>query len=318
MITFEVKKTSELTKEEKGQILSIFNEIFEKERTVKEFDNQYFNNVEGDGIHALMKADGVVVGHDAGTPCYYIINGKRVPAMCNVDTMIHPKFRGLENYYDLMKTAFDKYRELGYEIVYGFPNDNAFPLITGIKIMKFVGNLDTYCLPFRVGGVKKNLGFLNWASILFCRSWLGISGLFASKDVSHFMIEKESNTYNETRYKRMDGNYSIISLPELDFVYKVEDYEGTRAAFLIDVTQKSAKNFCRAAKYIWKHEKKNCDIVLYVGVLPFGCTGLFKIPRKYEPKKFNFTAVLNGKIIDRKEFYDIQNWDMNLSNYDLI
>lgn len=318
MITFEVKKTSELTIEEKSQILSIFNEIFEKERTVKEFDNQYFNNVEGDGIHALMKADGVVVGHDAGTPCYYIINGKRVPAMCNVDTMIHPKFRGLENYYDLMKTAFDKYRELGYEIVYGFPNDNAFPLITGIKIMKFIGNLDTYCLPFRVGGVKKKLGFLNWSSIFFCRCWLGISCLFASKKLSHFLIEKEAESFNATRYKRMDGNYSIIHLPDLDFVYKVEDYEGIRAAFLIDVTQKSAKNFCKAAKYIWKQENKNCDIVLYVGVLPFGCTGFIKIPRKYEPKKFNFTAVLNGKIIDKKEFYNISNWDMNLSNYDLI
>lgn len=318
MITFEVKKTSELTEEEKTQILSIFNEIFEKERSVKEFDNQYFNNTEGDGIHALMKADGAVVGHDAGTPCYYIVNGKRVPAMCNVDTMIHPKFRGLENYYDLMKAAFDKYRELGYEIVYGFPNDNAFPLITGIKIMKFIGNLDTYCLPFRVGSVKKKLGFLNWASILFCRCWLGVSSLFAAKEVSHFMIEKETETFNATRYKRMDGNYSIVHLPELDFVYKVEHYEGIRAAFLIDVTQKSANNFCKAAKYIWKHEKNNCDIVLYVGVLPFGCTGFIKIPRKYEPKRFNFTAVLNSKIIDRKEFNDIRNWDMNLSNYDLI
>lgn len=318
MITFEVKKTSELTVEEKNQILSIFNEIFEKERTVKEFDNQYFNNVEGDGIHALMKSDGVVVGHDAGTPCYYLVNGKRVPAMCNVDTMIHPKFRGLENYYDLMNIAFDKYRELGYEIVYGFPNDNAFPLITGIKIMKFIGNLDTYCLPFRVGGVKKKLGFLNWASTLFCRCWLGVSSLFASKKVSHFMIEKDTETFNATRYKRMDGNYSLVHLPDLDFVYKVEDYEGIRAAFLIDVTQKSAKNFCRVAKYIWKHEKKNCDIVLYVGVLPFDCTGFIKIPRKYEPKKFNFTAVLNSKIIEKKEFNDIHSWDMNLSNYDLI
>ena len=116
----------------------------------------------------------------------------------------------------------------------------------------------------------------------------------------------------------MDGNYSIVHLPDLDFVYKVEDYEGTRAAFLIDVTQKSAKNFCKAAKYIWKQEKKNCDIVLYVGVLPFGCTGFIKIPRKYEPKKFNFTAVLNSTIINKKEFNDINNWDMNLSNYDLI
>lgn len=318
MITFEIKKTSELTIEERQQIVALFNEIFEKSRSIQEFENQYYNNVKGDGTHALMKDDGVIVGHDAGTPCFYRINGKQVPAMCNIDTMIHPKYRGIENYYDLMKTAFDRYRKDGYEFVYGFPNDNAFPLITGIKIMKFVGNLDTFCLPFRVGGVKKKLGFLNWATELFCHCWLSISSFFASKETVSFLIEKDSESYNATRYKRMDGDYSKVTLPGLNFVYKVEDYEGIRAAFLIDVEQKSAKNFCRAVKLIWKHEKQNCDIVLFVGVLPFKCTGMIKIPRKYEPKKFNFTAVLNSKIVEKKDFYNIKSWDVNLSNYDLI
>lgn len=318
MISLVVKKTSELTVDEKQQIVTLFNEIFEKNRTIKEFDNQYYNNIKGDGIHTLMKVDGVVVGHDAGTPCFYKINGEKIPAMCNIDTMIHPNYRGLENYYDLMKTAFDKYRKEGYEFVYGFPNDNAFPLITGIKIMRMIGNLDTYCLPFRVGGIKKKLGFLNWGSILFCNSWVSICSLFASKKVCSFLIEKDSETYNETRYKRMDGNYSKVSLPGLEFVYKVEYYEGIKAAFLIDITQKSAKNFCKAAKYIWKQEKKNCDILLYVGVLPFKNTGFIKIPRKYEPKKFNFTAILNSNVLGKKEFYNINSWDVNLSNYDLI
>lgn len=318
MVKFEVKRTSELTIEEKQQIVALFNEIFEKNRTVKEFDNQYYNNVKGDGVHSLMKADGVVVGHDAGTPCFYKINGKQVLAMCNIDTMIHPKYRGLENYYDLMKSAFDRYREEGYEIVYGFPNDNAFPLVTGIKMMKFVGNLDTYCLPFRIGSVKKNLSLFNWVSESFCHCWLSVSTLFASKKVSSFLIEKETETYNATRYKRMDGYYSIVHLPDLEFMYKVEDYDGIKAAFLIDVTQKSEKNFCKAARYIWKQEKKNCDVILYVGVLPFKNSGFIKIPRKLEPKKFNFTAILNSKVLSKKDFYDIHSWDVNLSNYDLI
>ena len=318
MIAFEVKKTSELSKEERSQIIGLYNSIFDENWNDSIFENQYLNNVKGDSIHVLMKADGVVVGHDAGTPSFYKINGNRVPAMCNVDTMIHPNYRGIENYYDLMKAAFDKFSDEGYEFVYGFPNDKAFPLVTGIKVMKFVGNLDTYCLPFRIGGVKKKLGFINWASLLFCNCWLFFSSLFASKKVCSFLIEKDSETYNETRYKRMDGNYSKVSLPALDFVYKVEDYEGIRAAFLIDVEQKSAKNFCRAARYIWKYEKKNCDIVLYVGVLPFKNTGFIKIPRKYEPKKFNFTAILNSNILGKKEFYDINSWDVNLSNYDLL
>ncbi len=318
MITFEVKKTSELSNEEKSQIISLYNIVFENNSTLQTFDDFYYNNVKGDSFHSLMKAEGNVVGHDAGTPCYFKVNGTKIAAMCNVGTMIHPNYRGLENYYDLMRAAFDKYKVEGYEIVYGFPNDNAFPLITGIKIMRFIGNLDTYCLPFRIGGVKKKLGFLNWASLLFCNCWLSVSNIFASKKVSSFLIEKDSETFNETRYKRNNGDYSKVHLPGLDFVYKVEDYEGVRAAFLIDVTQKSAYNFCRAAKYIWKQEKKDCDIVLYVGVLPFGRTGFMKVPHKFEPKKFNFTAVLNTKALSKETFYNLSNWDMNLSNYDLI
>ncbi len=41
---FIVKKTTELTSIEKEQILSLFNEVFEKSRTIQEFNNQYLNN----------------------------------------------------------------------------------------------------------------------------------------------------------------------------------------------------------------------------------------------------------------------------------
>ena len=318
MTTFEVKKTSELTAEEKSQIISLFNEIFRRKRDEKEFNDIYYNNIKGDSIHSLMKVDGVIVGHDAGIPCYYAIRGSKVLAMCNIDTMIHPMYRGIENYHDLMKAAFDEYKENGYDIVYGFPNIHAFPLVTGLRIMRLVGNLDTFCLPFRIGGIKKRMGIFNWASLFFCYCWLFFSKLIASGKVYRFLIEKDEESFNETRYLRNGGNYSVIHLQNLDFVYKVEDYDGVRAAFIIDVTQKSARNFCKAASYIWKRERKNCDMIVYVGVLPFRHSGLIKVPHRFEPKKFYFTAVLYSDILQMKDFYNLGNWDMNLSNYDLI
>lgn len=180
--------------------------------------------------------------------------------------------------------------------------------------MKEVGKMFTYCLPYRIGGLKKDFGWLNWASIAFCRIWLSVASCFASSTLLTYRIEKDLESYNTTRYKRSDGVYSFGK----GFVYKVMDYEGIRTAFLIDVYEKSAKNFCKAIKYIFKHDGKNFDILIYPGHLRFAHSGMIKIPHKYEPKRF----VLTGKLLDKSfEFdglWDINNWDTNLSNYDLI
>ena len=140
------------------------------------------------------------------------------------------------------------------------------------------------------------------------------SNKFASSKVMPYRIEKDLDSYNVTRYKRNDGEYSFGD----GFVYKVIDYEGIRTAFLIDVFEKSAKNFCKAVKYIIKNDGKNFDILLYPGHLRFANSGMVRIPHKFEPKRFVLTARLLDKSFDFDGFWDINNWDTNLSNYDLI
>jgi len=150
--------------------------------------------------------------------------------------------------------------------------------------------------------------------MLFCRTWLEVASLFASSEVKPYRIEKDLESYNVTRYKRSDGKYSFGD----GFVYKIMEYEGIRTVFLIDVFEKSAKNFCRAVKYIIKHEGCNFDILLYPGHLRFAHSGMIKIPHKYEPKRFVLTGKLLDKSFEFEGFWDINNWDTNLSNYDLI
>jgi hypothetical protein len=151
------------------------------------------------------------------------------------------------------------------------------------------------------------------------RSYALFSRLFAGKKVHRFAIEKEAQTYNATRYKRLDGNYNIVNNEHGGFVYKVMEYEGVRSAFLIDVFEKSAANFNRAVRYILKNHSKEFDILLYVGRLPFKCSGLIKLPQKLSPKKFHFTGeILDKEKIDKQLFFNINSWDVNLSNYDLL
>jgi len=59
--------------------------------------------------------------------------------------------------------------------------------------------------------------------------------------------------------------------------------------------------------------------LLYIGDLPFSRTGLFKVPRKYEPKNFNFAAtVFDDSNFNKSDIFNMKNWDVNLSNTDLI
>lgn len=100
------------------------------------------------------------------------------------------------------------------------------------------------------------------------------------------------------------------------------EYEGIRTAFLIDIYEKSQKNFFAAMKYLLENESKNFDLILYVGYLPFVNPGMVRVPHKFEPKNFNFVAqVLNNEGLTEKDVTDymnINNWDINLSDDDII
>ncbi len=313
---FVTKKTTELSLEEKQSLVDLFNEVFDKRRTVEEFDRQFLNNPEGYSYHTYSHEDGKMVASNTMVPSVYLVDGKPLRFVNSVDTMIAEHHRGLENFYDMIKASFGDSEKQGYDVVYGFPNDNSYELFTKLKFMRDIGKLDTYCLPYRIGGIKKGLDWLNWASMLFCRIWLGCSSLLASSRKATYLIEKEAMSYNATRYNRADGKYSVV---EGLFAYKVMEYEGVRTAFIVDVFEKSAKSFVKAVKYLFKNEKKNFDLILYVGHLTFDSYGLIKFPRKFEPKHFNFTgAILRKGAVDKKEFYEIDNWDINLSNYDVI
>ena len=316
---FVVKKTNELTDAQKRSMHKLFEEVYGKERAFDAFERQYTKNCEGYSFHTFAEVDGEIVASNTMVPSRFYVGGTMRKFVNSIDTMVAKGHRGIENFYDMIKTSFNDAAERGYDAVYGAPNDNSYELFTKLGFMADVGKLDVFCLPYRVGGVKKKLAWLNPCSMLFSRLWLCTSSLFASKRVTHFHIEKDAESYNATRYERLDGRYVLAQAGTTTFSYKVMEHEGVRTAFIIDVFDKSPKNFCKAVAHLLKHERKNFDLILYVGHLPFGKTGLIKIPPKHAPKEFNFTAgVFNKEAIDKKELLDIDNWDVNLSSYDLI
>ena len=106
----------------------------------------------------------------------------------------------------------------------------------------------------------------------------------------------------------MDGKYLIVREGDLEFFYKVMPFNGVRAAFLIDVTGKSARHFNRAVKYILKHNRKEFDVILYVGNLYFRNSGLIKVPRRFAPKQFNFIIRFFDTSYNNEMVRDLRSW----------
>lgn len=315
---FLTKTTFELTELEKKGIVELFNEIFDKDRSVDYQMNNYTQNESGYSYHTIVKDGEEVIAHIADIPCYYRVNGEKKLFSDAVDGFVKKDYRDAFILIEMFQTHRKYLKSNNVCLQFGFPNEYAQKVYNKGKLFKKIGEMRTYILPYRVGGVKPALGFLNIFSKAFCWMWVYVLGLFSSNQKTVFKYEKNDETYNPTRYKRMNADYSWVKENGYEFIYKVMNYEGIRTAFLIDVVGKSAKAFNYAVKYILKHEHKNFDLLLYPGNIYSSMYGMIKLPKKIEPKQFNFSIRIFDKELKGDDIENIRNWDVNLSNYDLI
>lgn len=312
------KKTNELTQDELDGILFLFNDIFEKERSLSIMLNQYNNNVLGYSFHTVVKDNDKVISHIADIPCYYNANGSKLLFSDAVDAFVLKGYRDATVLIEMLMVHRDYLKANGVKLELGFPNKYAMKVYKKGKLFTKIGEMRTYILPYRIGGIKSGLRLFNFLSIAFCLSWVVITSLLTSKKEYKYLYEKEDDSYNKTRYQRMDGQYCSINDDGIRFYYKIMDYEGIRTAFLIDVIGKSSYHFNRAVRYMLKNESNNFDLMLYVGNIYSCAHGLIKIPARIEPKEFNFAFKILDKSIKCDELMNYSNWDVNLSNYDLL
>ena len=318
MIRIENKKTTEISREDLEQILNGFNQVFSLDRPFDVMMNQYIQNPLGYSLHNIVYDDDKVIGHTAAVPSYYWFNGEKHLIVDSVDTYILKRYRDGQIFLDHISSYFMGLKEAGVKMLIAFPDAEVMKLYRKIKLFKHIGEMNTYILPYRIGGVKPVLRPFNFLSKAFAWSLVYLTGLFSSNNVTTFKVEKDAESYNATRYKRMDGNYQIVRNGDLEFFYKCMTFKGVRAAFLIDVTGKSARHFNQAVKYILKHDRKNFDVILYVGNLYFPNSGLIKVPLKFAPKQFNFIAKFFDNSFNNDMVKDVRNWDVNLATYDVI
>ena len=317
---YRFANTKELTDKEFDGILNLFNTVFSRSLTADELRSQYTSTEFGYSYHSFLMDNGVVIAHHAAFPSKYCVGEKEMLTFYTGSTMVDKQYRDGFCFLEVVKKLTANMAQRGYAFVFGFPNEQSYKVFGRIFKTKNIGKLKIYCLPYRIGGIKNALTILNPFSILFCGLWMWLHHFGGKKTVKTKLIHKNDDVFNLTRYKRLEQEYSHINIDGLEFYYCVKLHEGVRTAFLIDVRQKSQYNFRKAIWYIFKHCRKDFDLIMYVGDLDeVGHIGLIRIPVRYEPKHFYVTGkILDKTVIEDSVFYDIKNWDLNLSNYDII
>lgn len=316
---FVIKKTTDLADSEISRICLLFEEVFVgHSKNLLDFKNEFLNTALGYSYHALLFDKEEIVGAHSLIPCHYKMGEKAILTAFSVDTMIRRGYRDFFNLKDLVELTEMEAKKAGIHFIFGFPNDNSYPVLKkGLKYSD-IGKMSTYIYPYRIGGIKSGLHFLNFLSIIFCRFMEFISVLVSNKTINTFLVDKDRTLYDSYRYKWFNNSYKQITLDNFRFVYRIVLHEGIRTVFLLDMDNVSSHNILRAVSYIRKKNGKEFDLLMYVGWLPCKHLPLIKLPRKLEPKNFNFT----GKFLDKENiddrFFNIENWNVNLSCYDLI
>lgn len=314
-----VKKTFELSDEEIVKIYALFEEVFGQKRDVATFRENYSNTPLGYSYHSiLLNEEGDTVGFHSCMPFYYKRGDERFMVALGIDSMVKKAYRDYFSFHDMIVQCQKRLKEDGCVLRIGFPNDNSYPILKkGLK-HRDVGKLTTYCMIRNIGAVKRDLSYLNVLSRAFSKFQYMCSFLSFGQKLYSYKYYKERESFDKVRYRWFGGNYQKISLADFYFVYKIERYNQVETAFLLDIWPLKKSAFEMAVRCIYKKERKKIDMIIYVGKLPFTPVSLTPIPHCLEPKHFNFTCKPLVKDFFDDSLYDIRNWEVNLSNYDLM
>jgi hypothetical protein len=313
------KKTTELSDTEINKFCSLYTTVFCKaDKSIDSFKKEYMNSALGYSYHSLMFAEGELVGAHNEIPVHYIINGEKVIFCFGTDVMIKEGFRNFFNLAKLVRLSEKALKDDGIMFIFGFPNEKSYSVFNKAFKYRDIGFLNTYILPYRIGGINPKLKFLNPFSIVLAKLMCYSSKFRTKKQSNSYLIDKDREEQANYRFKWFGGKYNIIHAEDFCFVYKIILKDNIKTAFLLDLNVVNPYYLAEAVKYIIKKDNKNFDLLIYTGKLNFNAFPLIRIPKKFEPKKFNF----HGKFLDSNQIderlFSIENWNVNLLCYDLI
>jgi hypothetical protein len=317
VITYRVLKSIELEQYEKQQLCTLFETIFNQQRTLNELENQFVSNHKGYVyISLMMDENDNIVGSMSVVPLLYHYFNEELTFGRGIDAMILKEHRGnllnLKKMSDLLEQILI---EDGVPFVFSAPNEQNYTIRKRISKWSDIYNLDIYALPLRISKIKKQFKLLD----PFVKIYIKIVNLLVinkcSDTHSQFAIHKSvPKKFLSDRY---DDSYKKIICDKARIVYKIQRFQDIETAFILDVWPLDKKNMEYAVKTITSIENE-IDLIVYFGFLKFRPINLYRVPQSLKPKNTYVSGkILLPNVIDERIF-KIENWSFNLSDLDWI
>jgi hypothetical protein len=104
---------------DEGILNDLYNEVFERERTIEEWRWEYLDTPEGQSIIVVVDLDGEVIAHEAMIPMRFHVFDEEYLGGKIEDAYIDLKHRGKKVFGPLTEYCLDLSRDRGYRITFG-------------------------------------------------------------------------------------------------------------------------------------------------------------------------------------------------------
>lgn len=317
-MNFIIKKTNELSQNEKQQICDLFLDVFKKKKSLEDFNKQFLNTTKGYSYHALMIVDNQIVGINTLIPYDYIFFDKKVFIALSVDTMTKTEYRALPNFTKMARMVYEEAKNDGVCFILGFPNDISYKIFKKMLKWKDIGRLNFYILPINIGKIKRSLYLLSPLSFLFSKI-ISLFTFFSKNDTQNIqnnIYKLDDKKFRLQRYS--DKEHRVIKSNNCEVIYKLDNHENINVAYILDVFPLNKYTLEKAIILLSNKYNFKIDSIIYIGNIDFKPMNIFKVPLKYEPKNIYVAGlILNDKIVDER-IWLLENWNLNLSNMDVL
>lgn len=322
-MNIEVCITSEISNSDWKEITEGFRKTFEREKTKDQFLNYYSKNELGYSFHAIAKDDtNKICGYTSVVPFFYSIEGETVKIGLSGGSFVLEAYRSdifiFKKMYDKLKKLCSSEDLVG---IVGVPNSNSFQYTVKILKKKHLRDLNYYVLPVTPHpSMNKNMVVKK-----------GLKGLAKIFTEANYLLSKIVN-FSEKRRSvkvkltdaflnmRLDERYVKYSSGNIRGAYRMYNEGERNVAYIMHFEENGEKTFRALARLVKEIlSRNNPDLIFYIGTLNLKQALLFKVPKRFEPKKLPLTLTLLDGCPDefKEKLLSADNWDFSLINFDV-
>jgi len=103
------------------RINDFYNFMYKSNRTIEQFYWEFHHGAFGKSIYVIAEDDGKIIGTNCVIPIDLITaDGKIIRSGKSEDTLVDPKYRGQKIFYKIYDYLFEKSKEQGIQVIWGF------------------------------------------------------------------------------------------------------------------------------------------------------------------------------------------------------